>query len=54
MTLAKTKVVQLTQHEEEQYLHEALQSGVRGYVLKSQVVNDLVHAIRQVHEVGST
>lgn len=48
----KTKVILLTQHEEEQYLHEALQSGVRGYVLKSQVVNDLVHAIRQVSHGG--
>ena len=48
----KTRVILLTQHEEEQYLHEALQSGVRGYVLKSQVVNDLVHAIRQVSRGG--
>jgi len=48
----KTKVILLTQHEEEQYLHEALESGVRGYVLKSQVVNDLVHAIRQVSRGG--
>jgi two-component system, NarL family, response regulator NreC len=48
----KTRVILLTQHEEEQYLHEALESGVRGYVLKSQVVNDLVHAIRQVSRGG--
>lgn len=48
----KTKVILLTQHEEEQYLHEALESGVRGYVLKSQVVNDLVQAIRQVARGG--
>src|SRR6201998_1107615 len=48
----KTRVILLTQHEEEQYLHEALQSGVRGYILKSQVVNDLVHAIRQVSSGG--
>jgi DNA-binding NarL/FixJ family response regulator len=48
----KTKVILLTQHEEEQYLHEALESGVRGYVLKSQVVNDLVQAIRQVSRGG--
>lgn len=48
----KTKVILLTQHEEEQYLHEALESGVRGYILKSQVVNDLVHAIRQVSSGG--
>jgi DNA-binding NarL/FixJ family response regulator len=48
----KTRVILLTQHEEEQYLHEALESGVRGYVLKSQVVSDLVHAIRQVSRGG--
>lgn len=44
----KTKTILLTQHDEEQYLREALSSGVRGYVLKNQVVNDLVHAIHQV------
>lgn len=48
----KTRVILLTQHEEEQYLHEALESGVRGYVLKRQVVNDLVHAIQQVSRGG--
>jgi len=48
----KTKVILLTQHDEEQYLREALSSGVRGYVLKSQVVNDLVHAIQQVLRGG--
>ena len=48
----RTKVIFLTQHDEEQYLREALSSGVRGYVLKSQVVNDLVHAIHQVMRGG--
>ncbi|HZQ68207.1 MAG TPA: response regulator transcription factor [Terriglobales bacterium] len=48
----KTKAILLTQHEEEQYIHEALQAGVRGYVLKSQVASDLVHAIRQVSRGG--
>lgn len=48
----QTKVIFLTQHEEEQYLREALASGVRGYVLKSQVVTDLMHAIRQVNKGG--
>ena len=48
----KTKVILLTQHDEEQYLQQALESGVRGYILKSQVVNDLVHAIRQVSAGG--
>jgi two-component system, NarL family, response regulator NreC len=44
----KAKVILLTQHEEEQYIHEALEAGVKGYVLKNQVANDLIQAIRQV------
>src|SRR5258705_7845881 len=44
----KTKIILLTQHEEEQYIHEALEAGVKGYVLKNQVANDLILAIRQV------
>lgn len=48
----KTKAILLTQHEEEQYVHEALQAGVRGYVLKSQVASDLVNAIQQVSRGG--
>jgi two-component system response regulator NreC len=47
-TALKTKVILLTQHEEEQYIHEALEAGVKGYVLKNQVANDLIQAIRQV------
>ena len=48
----KTKVILLTQHEEEQYIFEALQARVRGYVLKSQVASDLVHAMQQVSRGG--
>lgn len=48
----QTKVILLTQHEEEQYIHEALQVGVKGYVLKSQVASDLVHAMHQVSRGG--
>ena len=44
----KTKVILLTKHDEDQYVTEALRAGVRGYVLKSQVVDDLVHAIEEV------
>ena len=44
----KTKAILLTQHDEDQYVSEALNAGVKGYVLKSQVANDLVQAIRQV------
>jgi DNA-binding NarL/FixJ family response regulator len=47
-TAPKTRVILLTQHEEEQYIHEALEAGVKGYVLKNQVANDLIQAIRQV------
>lgn len=43
----KTKAILLTQHDEEQYISEALAAGVKGYVLKSQVAGDLVHAIQQ-------
>lgn len=48
----KTKTILLTQHEEEQYIHEALKAGVRGYVLKSQVATDLIHAIHEVSRGG--
>lgn len=44
----KTKTILLTQHEEDQYIREALGVGVKGYVLKNQVASDLVHAIQQV------
>ncbi len=44
----RTKVILLTQHDEDQYVTESLRAGVRGYVLKSQAGDDLVHAIREV------
>lgn len=44
----KTQVILLTQHDEAQYVAEALEAGVKGYVLKTQVANDLIQAIRQV------
>jgi DNA-binding NarL/FixJ family response regulator len=44
----KTKTILLTQHDESQYIRDALEAGVKGYVLKSQVAGDLVLAIRQV------
>jgi two-component system, NarL family, response regulator NreC len=48
LSSSKTKTILLTQHDEEQYLSEALDAGVKGYVLKSQVANDLIQALRQV------
>jgi DNA-binding NarL/FixJ family response regulator len=44
----KTKIILLTQHDEDQYVTESLRAGVKGYVLKSQAADDLVHAIREV------
>lgn len=44
----KTKTILLTQHDEDQYVSEALDAGVKGYVLKSQIANDLLEAIKQV------
>jgi two-component system, NarL family, response regulator NreC len=44
----KTKTILLTQHDEGQYVSEALDAGVKGYVLKNQVASDLLLAIRQV------
>ena len=44
----KTRVILLTQHDEDQYVVEALRAGVRGYVLKSQAAKDLLHAIQEV------
>ncbi len=44
----KTKVILLTQHDEDQYVTESLRAGVKGYVLKSQAADDLVHAIHEV------
>src|SRR6266404_3030509 len=44
----KTKVILLTHHDEDQYVTESLRAGARGYVLKSQAGDDLVHAIKEV------
>jgi DNA-binding NarL/FixJ family response regulator len=44
----RTKVILLTQHDEDQYVTEALRAGVKGYVLKRQAAEDLVHAIQEV------
>src|SRR5215469_9709114 len=48
MKSTKTKVILLTQHDEDQYVTEALRAGVKGYVLKSQAAEDLIHAIHEV------
>ena len=44
----KVKPILLTQHDEPQYVSAALSAGVKGYVLKSQISAELIHAIQQV------
>src|SRR5260370_38652511 len=44
----KIKIILLTRHDEDHYLTEALQAGVNGYVLKSQVASGLVKANQQL------
>ncbi len=44
----KTQAILLTVHREDQYVMEAVRAGIRGYVLKTQVTEDLMRAIREV------
>jgi DNA-binding NarL/FixJ family response regulator len=46
----KTYILLLSMYADEGLVYQALQSGVNGYVLKSSVSDELVHA---VHEVAS-
>ena len=41
-------VILLTMHTEEHHVAGALHAGIRGYLLKTQAAEDLVHAIREV------
>jgi DNA-binding NarL/FixJ family response regulator len=42
------KIVTLTRHTDDSYLHKLLQAGASGYVLKKSAPSDLVHAIGAV------
>lgn len=42
------KILVLTMHDDKHYLHEALQSGAAGYVLKKAADTELISAIRAV------
>jgi DNA-binding NarL/FixJ family response regulator len=44
----QVRLIVLTQHDEPQYVAEALRCGVKGYVLKNQAARDLVRAIEEV------
>src|SRR5271155_3723270 len=47
------RLLVLTLHEDRAYLNQALEAGVRGYVLKRSAVENLVRAIRAVMVGGS-
>lgn len=44
-----SKIIVLTMHEGKEYLFHALQAGASSYLLKSHHENDLIEAIRTVH-----
>lgn len=43
------KVLVVTMHADETYLHQALLAGATGYVLKKSLANELIKAIHEVH-----
>lgn len=43
-----TRILVLTMHDEPEYLRQALESGVSGYILKKAVDSELISAIRAV------
>jgi len=44
----RAKAILLTMHTEDHYVLEALQAGVKGYVVKTQASADLIRAIHEV------
>ena len=45
----KTMTILLTMHTEDQYVLGALQAGIRGFLVKTQAMADLIQAIQEVH-----
>jgi DNA-binding NarL/FixJ family response regulator len=48
-----TKVLMLSAHGDEAYVEEAAKSGAMGYLIKHTAIDNLCHAIREVHK-GNT
>jgi len=48
--LPKTEVLILTMHDTEQIIHEILEAGARGYVLKSDAGRDLVAGVESLSQ----
>jgi two-component system response regulator NreC len=47
------KVVALTRHKDQGYLHEVMRAGAAGYVLKQNTAGELIHAIEAVAAGGN-
>jgi DNA-binding NarL/FixJ family response regulator len=47
--LPQTQVLALSMHDDERYVFDALKAGASGYVLKREVDQALLNAIRAVH-----
>jgi DNA-binding NarL/FixJ family response regulator len=45
----QSKAIILSIHDNRSFVHKALESGARGYVLKENATEDIIHAIREVH-----
>jgi DNA-binding NarL/FixJ family response regulator len=46
---SSTNIVYLTMHEDQEYVHEALRAGARGYLLKDTPAPLLLQALREVY-----
>jgi two-component system response regulator NreC len=49
----RTRVLLLTMHREEYLIVAALRAGIRGYMLKSESADELIHALREVAAGGT-
>lgn len=48
--LPKAKILILTMHTDETYVHQAFKSGASGFLVKKAAAHDLVSAIKAVHK----
>jgi len=46
-------IIMLSMHEEVDYVVRALEAGVRGYLLKESAQEDLLRAVRTIHDGGT-
>lgn len=49
-TVPETRIVVLSMHAKESYVHQALSTGALGYVLKASSSTDILSAIRAAHK----